>query len=970
MNLALCLDTREDVHLLERIKMTCEDEKVPFVERELPAGDYLFIDQSGSREYVLPLVVERKSWSDLADSCLGKGRALNRLDCVKLGSTSGCLGNCQLCKMKSCGCRRVMFIIEGERCLGSDSMHRTAKKCTKETCCSACKLLSERHDVTQDVLEGVLHRLQIEHGCLIHYTKSYNETISSLFDMRTLLQTGSNSLFGEPISFESYASNARRKSSTNLGQVQSRPTRIQDLNVDTMVALVGSCEWDLDLVRSLSAEVSDQACPNYPPSRKKSKFSDVIELFGSDDGDSFLNLDCPNEGRTTKSRCSSSKRRQTNNEMICLDSESDDEIQVVTEIRGGGDTFNLSSDDDVDAFSRDDVEARGRYMNDIQAVNIDSDCESEYDPFSNLSRSNNDKRKKSLAKSFDSNDLSSGDSIILGECKKANKRKLPASNESPPAPMMLGERSSTASIIAKSQDKQLHKAIDSSTSASTTASTFVLASPARALPSRIQPPSTMKKRMASEMNTDKRNVNLNNSERLYPFLILHGWDEYDRQFHHRLDKMWKESTSENHQNDFYTESICRLNARIQESGFIFVRRRTLMRFTLWMQLTVGVQIRSVQRVRFADEIKSYFCQSENSSGALGSSTLSPGASAPASASLGSHSTPVASSTQLIVGMDQVCPTVVMPTRLGPHASPVSSLARRIIGTDPSCQRSGMSTSLGPRSTPVASSTQRSVGRDQVCQSDVMLVEKNFPTPSKREIDLVRDARLRRFDKKSTVGKEKNPSTWTCPRCTLENNSVDENCAMCGCVAPTKQPSMAAQVWSCSRCTCQNTIDRNSCSACDTPKTTSSDFSPILSSTHRPDHARSSHAATSWAEPSTSMDTLPKAASKRVARCGACGHEDHTRANATEFNCPAFFDEKEVDRREKIRLKREETLAAEQEKIRAIEKEAVKAEKMKAEFARLNEELMRSNERTEAFRKEELKRRKQKVQRLQKRQSGT
>jgi hypothetical protein len=70
------------------------------------------------------------------------------------------------------------------------------------------------------------------------------------------------------------------------------------------------------------------------------------------------------------------------------------------------------------------------------------------------------------------------------------------------------------------------------------------------------------------------------------------------------------------------------------------------------------------------------------------------------------------------------------------------------------------------------------------------------------------------------------------------------------------------------------------------------------------------------------------------------------------------------------LKREKTLAAELEKIRAIEKEAVKAEKMKAEFARLNEELMRSNERTEAFRKEELKRRKQKVQRLQKRQNGT
>ena len=957
-NLALCLDTREDVHLLERIKMTCDDENVPFVERELPAGDYLFIDQSGSLEHVLPLVIERKSWSDLADSCLGKGRALNRLDCVKLGSSSGCSGNCQLCKMKRCGCRRVMFIIEGERCLGSDSVHRTAKKCTKENCCSACRLLSERHDVTQDVLEGVLHRLQIEHGCLIHYTKSYNETISSLFDIRTLLQTGSNSLCGVPISFESFASNARRKSSTYVGQVQPRPTRVQDLNVEKVLELVGSCEWDLDLVRSLCAEIPDQARPNYPPSRKKNKMSDVIELNDSDDGDSFFDVDCPNEGSTTKPRCSSSKRKQKTNEMICLDSESDDEIQLVTEIRGGGDIYDLSSDNEVDDVSRDDIEARGREMSDGQAINFGSDCESDYDPFANLSRFNKEKRKMSLAKSFDSDDSSSDDSITLDQGKQSNQRKFSAPNESPPAPMMIGKRSSTTSSIAKkrtckassiakkllydrgndSQNRQPYKARDSSAYAYASASSFVLATPSTALPSRIRSPSTMKKRKASEMINDERNVNVNNTDRAYPLLILHGWDDYDRQFHHRLDKMWKEiypCTIDI--NDFYTESISRLNARIDESGFTFVRRRSLMRFTLWMQLTVGVQIRAVQRMQFADEIKSYFCQSKNSSEAIGSSALLPGASPPAS------------------------------TCLGPHSTPVASLTQRIVGTDPVCRRAVMSTNLGPRSTPAASSTQRSVGRDQVCQSAVMLVEKKYPTTSKREIDLVRDARLRRF---AAVGQEKNPRTWTCPRCTLENYLLDEKCAMCHCVVPTKQPSMAAHVWSCSRCTCQNTIDRTSCSACNTPKITSSDVSPILSSTHRPDHAKSSYAATSWAEPSTSMDTSPMAAGKRAARCGACGQEDHTRANATEFNCPAYFDEKEVDRRENNRLKREKTLAAEQEKIRAIEKEAVKAEKMKAEFARLNEELMRSNERTEAFRKEELKRRKQKVQRLQKRQNGT
>ncbi len=133
-------------------------------------------------------------------------------------------------------------------------------------------------------------------------------------------------------------------------------------------------------------------------------------------------------------------------------------------------------------------------------------------------------------------------------------------------------------------------------------------------------------------------------------------------------------------------------------------------------------------------------------------------------------------------------------------------------------------------------------------------------------------------------------------------------------------------------------------------------SACLPSTYRPDHSNSSHIPTSQEAPLITMDTSAKA-SKRVTRCGACGQEDHTRANATEFNCPAFFDNKEVDRREKIRLKREQCLASEQAQIRAIEKEAATAEKVHAELARINEELKRNNERAEAFRKEELKRRK-------------
>ena len=73
--LTLCLDSREDVHLLRRMKHCCEDENVIFVEKELPAGDYIFLDQSSGEDDVIPLVIERKSWSDLADSCLDRGRS-------------------------------------------------------------------------------------------------------------------------------------------------------------------------------------------------------------------------------------------------------------------------------------------------------------------------------------------------------------------------------------------------------------------------------------------------------------------------------------------------------------------------------------------------------------------------------------------------------------------------------------------------------------------------------------------------------------------------------------------------------------------------------------------------------------------------------------------------------------------------------------------------------------------------------
>jgi len=140
--------------------------------------------------------------------------------------------------------------------------------------------------------------------------------------------------------------------------------------------------------------------------------------------------------------------------------------------------------------------------------------------------------------------------------------------------------------------------------------------------------------------------------------------------------------------------------------------------------------------------------------------------------------------------------------------------------------------------------------------------------------------------------------------------------------------------------------------CNVAKTASA-FAPDaqLSSIYKTDHSSS---------PNRSLKTK---------RCGACGNEGHTRANATEHNCPAYNDEKELDRREKIREKREHIIAEERVKIRAIENESVNADRMQDELKRQIEELERNKERAEEFRKEELKKRKQKVKRLEKKRQN-
>ncbi|KAK1737521.1 hypothetical protein QTG54_011807 [Skeletonema marinoi] len=178
-SLTLCLDNREDELFLRRLKQRCEDDNVSFVERDLPAGDYLFLDQSGVQERILPVAIERSHSNE-------------------------CGGNCQLDKMKRCGCSKILFIIEGERCLGSDRLHRSAPKCTPDKCCSA-------------------------------FVARYE----------SLLQSAAS--LNDNISYETYASSARRRSNDENQQVQI-PNKVHDIDVKSLASMIKDHKWEQRLV--------------------------------------------------------------------------------------------------------------------------------------------------------------------------------------------------------------------------------------------------------------------------------------------------------------------------------------------------------------------------------------------------------------------------------------------------------------------------------------------------------------------------------------------------------------------------------------------------------------------------------------------------------------------------------------------------------------------------------------------------
>lgn len=853
-NLALCLDNREDDLFLRRLKQRCEDENVSFVERDLPAGDYLFLDQSGLQECILPVVIERKSWSDLADSCLGKGRAAQRLECVKLGSHGdGCSGNCQLCKMKRCGCSKILFIVEGERCLGSDRVHRSATKCTPNKCCSACKSLEERHGIRQDVLEGVLTRLQVEHGALIHYTKCFNETCESLLDMRSLLQSAAS--MNDNISYETYASNARRRSSEENQPVQI-PGKVHNVDVNALASVIKGQKWEQRLVTTIlgigqnnnsntNQQVSEPEVRPSRPLKRNKPSSDAIFL---DDSDSDKDSDDDIEMLDSKVS-KRGKKQPGKNCIINIDS----------------DQGEASDESCIDLFeSQDPLPLPPNYDDCIDL------CESQEIDVSHIRGGGYN----------DDTDKSDDGSII--------------------------------ELLNESQDSMFP-------------------------PSSVTSPRKRRKRAASSLGESALGGNKY-------MLILREWSEYDNTVHKSIQRVWNEmqasakvnddyESQQMNMNDFHSESVLKLRTLVGNEDFSIISRRHLMAFTLWLQIIVGVRIRAVQRVEFADDIQRRLRRDGNSVVTTSRST------AVSRLNIGRVASNVSRNESL-----------ASKSNTSPSVPAVASMKRpmpTVTKTMPSA------------ATAAASSVKR-------------------PAATSSESDLVREARLKRFGQSSspqsrsvhhqakrfkpspTVSSTaKSTTKWECTVCTMKNDN--EVCDAC-------------EAWRCSSCTFVNKSSDIACicgSAGPAKKSAIANLSPsydiVGPSTYYPPSSMKPSPSHNRSESSFARKPEPMAGTKKAKVCGACGQEGHNRGNATQYNCTAYYDPKEVERREKLERKRLEKLDAERQKIERLEREGGNAAQNYEEWLRQTEKIKASHEQADEYRKEELKRAKQRRARMEKQQ---
>lgn len=815
-SLALCLDTREDVHLLNRARGACQDNNVSFSERELPAGDYIFTRSGIIDDTVAPIVIERKSWSDLADSCRGKGRTRSRLDCVRLGGDGNCNG-CQVCRMKRCGLKNVMFMIEGERCLAADSSpNRPAKACSADNPCTVCKGLLDRHEISQEQLERVLTKLQSEHGCFVHYTKSYNETIEALFDIREVLERMPNA---KDIPYSDYLSRSR---SSDMVVSSNRPSSATELSIMALLPLAGG-DWGRvgDL---LGVSPSAQST-----TRRQGESSRAAGV----------------DGRRQK------KRRKPNDEpIITLDSDDSDDSVKVVNIRGGG----YGSDDFGEDYV---VESQSVQFMGFNLPDDDTRDELNESQESVLLVDNRDDGggKKKAAIDLSDSDSDSDDSILYKDSGLGSTKKSPPQSRRTLAAASKIDKS-TSNAANDDNDDEICLLDSSDDENSST-----LVRRARAPPSSSRPPRPQKRRASQTEAPLKINGNSGSA-----IIVINGWADYEIALGKHLDNLWKDLFSQQRPSDITAEAITRLSGLEQLMGNEVVRRRTLQRLILWIQIVCNVKVRSLNQASMRHEIRMQ---------------LGGGGSLPA------RGRAVAASSQ-------------------PANSSSTSALRR------------------------------------TASNSAAIAQVTAPK-SNSQSDMLREARLRRFESSASASATssslpttrppaapqarstttKSSATWSCPRCTLENDITLEKCQVCEADAPGKMPALA--------------LSSTFAAAA------FHDALPVSSSDHH--QAKSS-------------------ATKRKQKCGACGLEGHNRATATAQNCPAYNDPNEVERRRKKREQKEAQLREARSQVGDLDQQDVRSRELSEEIKRKMEELDRANRARDATREQMRKQQQQRIRRLE------
>ncbi len=995
----LVIDDREDPHFRARLRELCEDDHIENEERSLPAGDYLFIQRSQSDgENVIPIIIERKSWSDLADSVNGKGRQKRRLDCVKIGTNwSRCeQGNCQLCKMKRSGCAQIMFIIEGTRCHGRD-IHRST--CTAEKRCQQCRALQERHDVdmTQDKLEKVLHRLQVEHGCYVHFTRSYNETIFSLFTIRNFLQDGgsfASSLYSKIshanitnattnlLSYEDFCSNAG-SSRTSLKDTAQKKGRVVEWEASDLAdkILDKSCHWKTRFEQELMGMEEDNEI-----SQKKRSASSIEN---SDEGEA---------GPKRKRRA--------------IDIEREREMKFIFESQES-------------------------------AINLE-DSDEEGNP----------------------NNGEGGDqSIIEIQESQGSIHILDESQDD--SVMILDE------LQDESQDSiKIVDPIDDQEDAN---------------------------RYITDTNDvpgERANVVPNRATDMCTLLLIKGWDDYEKKRSSVVDKFWQKVYSDyrsaltqnlipaNTTSDPSTEVLDGLK-QAGVSAETYVRRRMFISVTLWMQVKLGVNVRTVEREMYAMAMKegwngngnvnyNLLIDNNNQLGrpatehqTITSNERMQEAATPLRGETVNdvRHTPLTSNRHNEVDNNLLSvrgpqrPSPSSAGRIKPNAHSSShdqSSSRRLQLREARLLRFGGGSESETRSTvcnrgrnphiagdAIANTSQRDENEvDEIvyeqnsndatwqcslctfendnfhafkCEScfqgmnpfmdDTHVTPQTLITSSTwqcSECTLENDISVTKCDACSN-DRVQADNCWKCPRCTLDNVATTAVCSICeynrsSFVGTSTEGSSSVQAdncWKCPLCTVENRTTTDVCTTCEYNRSSSVHKpSPVGSSrldqidvssrinymdqtghtsmassnvTRNISHLLNEDMRDSSRQPLhvSSMDTASSSPVKvkRVMRCGACKLEGHNRSNATPQNCPAYYDPKEVAERLKKRQKIQERAREAEENHADAQRRRQRNQARLEEMERLHQEHREEAQRMERLEAEDEKRKRRRAETL-------